>query len=65
MSLYIKMPVVESRVDFNALLAEYGKTKAAMERLEQRAMQIEYALNDFAKKALDALDKKEKKESEV
>lgn len=63
MSLYIKMPVVESRFDFNTLLAEYGKTKAAMERLEQRAMQIECALSDFAEKALEALDKDEESEA--
>ena len=56
MSLFIQMPVVETKFEFGSLLAEYGKLKGEIVRLEERSMQIECALHDFAEKALKVMN---------
>ena len=61
MSLFIQMPVVETKSEFGSLLSEYGKIKAEIVEKEQRIMQIECALHDFADKALKVMNE----ESEV
>lgn len=63
MSLYIQMPVIECRYEFETLLAEYGKIKALIAEKEQRLMQIECALSALADKAFEAMDEESEERS--